>query len=86
MEESDVQRKSGLQLHLRYANIKLVFLNYIRTHGRGFYVGMAPRAWFSLERLKTITKSCLYSPARIYSKKDMMDMYIQRTHRYTVPF
>ena len=39
----------------------------ISTHGRGYYVGMAPWAWFSFECLKTLMKRCLYLPARIYS-------------------
>ena len=37
----------------------------IRTHGSGSYVGLASWAWFSSERFKTVTKHCLYSPARI---------------------
>ena len=41
----------------------------IRTHGSGSCVGLASDwlrwAWFSIERFKTVTKRCLYSPARI---------------------
>ena len=63
-----------------------VFMPNIRTHSRESCVGMAPWAWFSFERLKTLTKRCLYSPARIYSTKDAMDVYIQSTLRRKVPF
>ena len=42
---------------------------YIRTHGSGSYVGLPSDllrwAWFWIERFKTVTKRCLYSPARI---------------------
>ena len=37
----------------------------IRTHASRFYVGLAPWAWFSFERWKTIPKHCLYMPAGI---------------------
>ena len=38
---------------------------YIRTHGSGSYVGLTSWAWFSIDRFITVTKRCLYSPARI---------------------
>ena len=42
--------------------------------------GLAPWAWFSFERLKTITKRSLYSPAGIYSTKDTV-MYLTDRQR-----
>ena len=45
--------------------IKFQICSKIRTHGSGSYVGLASWAWFSIERFKTVTKRCLYSPARM---------------------
>ena len=47
---------------------------------------LVPWAWVSLERLKWLTKRCLYLPARLYSTKDTIDVYIKRTLSCTVPF
>ena len=44
----------------------------IRTHGRGFYVGLAPWAWFSIKRLKTILK-------RYHCCQQWHDRYVHTT-------
>ena len=50
---------------VRLTSTLLIIYACIRTHGSGSYVGLASWAWFSNERYKTVTKRCLYSPARI---------------------
>ena len=47
----------------------------IKTHSRASYIGMAPRAWFSFERLNTLTKRCLYSLACIQENTWWMFTY-----------
>ena len=59
---SNIRR--GKKVFTNTSKINL-YMTVIRTHGSGFYVGLASWAWFSNERYKTVTKRCLYSPARI---------------------
>ena len=59
----------GMFVHLLVGATRLwigreICLN-IRTHVSGSYVGMALWAWFLLERLKTLTKHCLYLSAHV---------------------